>query len=296
MQPEQAKFGGRRSSGAPTSTLQTGRRCLQACKPKVPSGAHIRPSIAIMPRHCRGEGVAAQRQRRRFGLRRLRIGCSSGRRRAVHGSRYRRAVMSYASSVLRLARIPVLVACLGLLLAGCGVNNIPSYDEAAKAKWSDVLNQYQRRADLIPNLVETVKGYAAQERSVLEAVINARARATQVQVQLPPDIVTNPDAFKKFQEAQAQLTGALGRLLAVQEAYPDLKSNQNFLALQSQLEGTENRIAVARGDYIKAVQAYNTEIRTIPGRWWRAVLYPDAEPLQNCTVAEETSKVPEVKF
>ena len=107
--------------------------------------------------------------------------------------------MSYASSVLRLARIPVLVACLGFLLAGCGVNNIPSYDEAAKAKWSDVLNQYQRRADLIPNLVETVKGYAAQERQVLEEVTNARARATQVQVQIPPDIVNNPEAFKRFQ-------------------------------------------------------------------------------------------------
>src|SRR3954453_10389422 len=260
MQPKQAKFGGRRSSGAPTSTLQTGRRCLQACRPKVPSGAHIRPSIAIMPRHCRGEGVAAQRQRRRFGLRRLRIGCSSGRRRAVHGSRYRRAVMSYASSVLRLARIPVLVACLGLLLAGCGVNNIPSYDEAAKAKWSDVLNQYQRRADLIPNLVETVKGYAAQERQVLEAVTNARARATSIQ--LPPDALTDPEAFKRFQDAQAQLSGALGRLIAVSEAYPDLKSNQNFLALQSQLEGTENRIAVARRDYIEAVRNYNTELRT----------------------------------
>src|SRR5262245_57599786 len=119
------------------------------------------------------------------------------------------------SNMLRLARIPVLVVLLGLTPAGCGGHNIPTYYGAAKAKWSDVLNQYQRRADLIPTLVETVKGYAAQEKSVLEAVINARARATQVQVQLPPDIVTNPDAFKKFQEAQAQLTGALGRLLAV---------------------------------------------------------------------------------
>src|SRR5438477_8315426 len=115
-----------------------------------------------------------------------------------------------AESFIRLVRIPITVALLGFLVAGCGVNTIPSYEETAKAKWSDVLNQYQRRADLIPNLVETVKGYAAQEKSVLEAVINARARATQVQVQLPPDIVTNPDAFKKFQEAQSQLSGALG--------------------------------------------------------------------------------------
>src|SRR4249920_2863039 len=120
--------------------------------------------------------------------------------------------MSYASSVLRLARIPVLVAGLGFLLAGCGVNNIPSYDESAKAKWSDVLNQYQRRADLIPNLVETVKGYAAHERQVLEEVTAARARATQTQLTIPADVVTNPEAFKRFQEAQASLSGALSRL------------------------------------------------------------------------------------
>src|SRR6478609_4181943 len=296
MQPKQAKFGGRRSSGAPTSTLQTGRRCLQACRPKVPSGAHIRPSIAIMPRHCRGEGVAAQRQRRRFGLRRLRIGCSSGRRPAVHGSRYRRAVMSYASSVLRLARIPVLVACLGFLLAGCGVNNIPSYDEAAKAKWSDVLNQYQRRADLIPNLVETVKGYAAQERQVLEEVTNARARATQVQLQIPPDVVNNPEAFKRFQEAQAQLTGALGRLLAVSERYPDLKSNQNFLALQSQLEGTENRIAVARRDYIEAVRQYNLSLRTFPTMLWAKTVFSGTRPMAEFQAADDAQKPPAVKF
>jgi LemA protein len=185
-------------------------------------------------------------------------------------------------------------AIAGLALAGCGINTIPTLQERAKASWSEVLNQYQRRADLIPNLVETVKGYAAQESKVLTEVVEARAKATQMQI--PPDILTNPEAFKKFQEVQGQLTGSLARLLAVVENYPDLKSNQNFLALQSQLEGTENRIAIARGDYIKAVQAYNTEIRTIPGRWWRAVLYPDAEPMQNFTVAEETTKVPEVKF
>ena len=182
----------------------------------------------------------------------------------------------------------------GLALAGCGINTIPTLQERAKAAWSEVLNQYQRRADLIPNLVETVKGYAAQESKVLTEVVEARAKATQVT--LPPDILTNPDAFKRFQEAQSELSGALARLLAVVENYPDLKSNQNFLALQSQLEGTENRIAIARRDYISAVKDYNTEIRTIPGRWWRAVLYPDAEPMQNFTVAEETTKVPEVKF
>jgi LemA protein len=200
------------------------------------------------------------------------------------------------SNLWRLARVPVLVACLGLLVAGCGVNNIPTYEESAKAKWSDVLNQYQRRADLIPNLVETVKGYAAQEKSVLEGVINARARATQVTLQIPPDIVTNPDAFKKFQEAQAQLSGALGRLLAVSEAYPDLKSNQNFLALQSQLEGTENRIAVARRDYIEAVRQYNTELRTFPGVLWASTLYRSQKPMETFTVAEDVKKPPAVKF
>jgi LemA protein len=182
----------------------------------------------------------------------------------------------------------------GAMLAGCGINTIPTLQEQAKAAWSEVLNQYQRRADLIPNLVETVKGYASQESKVLLEVTEARAKATQVQI--PPDILTNPDAFQKFQEAQGQLTGALSKLLAITEAYPDLKSNQNFLALQSQLEGTENRIAIARRDYITAVKNYNTEIKTIPGRWWRALLYPDAEAMQNFTVAEDKTKVPEVKF
>jgi LemA protein len=204
--------------------------------------------------------------------------------------------MNSKSSVWRLAGASVVIAALGLLLAGCGVNNIPSYEESAKADWSQVLNQYQRRADLIPNLVETVKGYAAQERQVLEEVTNARARATQVQVQIPPDIVTNPEAFKRFQDAQAQLTGALGRLLAVSERYPDLKSNQNFLTLQSQLEGTENRIAVARRDYIEAVRRYNTELRTFPGVIWASTLYRNNKPMETFTVAEDVTLPPQVKF
>ncbi len=191
------------------------------------------------------------------------------------------------------ARIALALIAL-LTLAGCGINNIPSYEEAAKARWSDVLNQYQRRADLIPNLVETVKGYAAQEKDVLTSVVEARAKATQMQI--PPDVLTNPDAFKAFQDNQAALTGALSRLLAVVEAYPDLKSNQNFLALQSQLEGTENRIAVARRDYIAAVQAYNTELRTIPGRWWRSFMYPEAQPMQNFTVEADKLELPKVDF
>jgi LemA protein len=155
-----------------------------------------------------------------------------------------------------------------------------------------VLNQYQRRADLIPNLVETVSGYAKQEREVLTAVVEARAKATQVQVKLPPDVLTNPDAFKQFQDSQQQLSGNLARLLAVVENYPDLKSNQNFLALQSQLEGTENRISVARRDYIEAVRQYNTELRTIPGRWIAAILYPDAKVKQTFDIPAESQQVP----
>jgi LemA protein len=188
--------------------------------------------------------------------------------------------------------LAVLVLTLGL--AGCGVNDIPTYDEQVKAAWSEVLNQYQRRTDLIPNLVETVRGYAQQERQTLTAVTEARAKATQMQI--PPDILTNPEAFKRFQENQAQLTGALARLLAVSERYPDLKSNQNFLALQSQLEGTENRIAVARRDYIAAVQKYNTTLRTIPGRWIAAILYPDAKVKETFTISEQAQEAPKVKF
>jgi LemA protein len=204
--------------------------------------------------------------------------------------------MTGLSRFFSLARASALVVLLGLTVSGCGINTIPTQEENAKAKWSDVLNQYQRRADLIPNLVETVKGYAAQEKQVLEAVINARARATQTTLQVPPDILTNPEAFKKFQEAQAQLSGALGRLIAVSENYPDLKSNQNYLALQSQLDGTENRIAVARRDYIEAVRAYNTELRTFPGVIWATVLYRNNKPMETFTVADEVTKPPQVKF
>jgi LemA protein len=194
---------------------------------------------------------------------------------------------------MRLQRLIILVA-ISLALAGCGINNIPTYEEQVKASWSDVLNQYQRRADLIPNLVETVKGYAQQEKDVLTSVVEARAKATQMQI--PADIVNNPDAFRRFQENQAQLSTALGRLLAIVEAYPDLKSNQNFLALQSQLEGTENRISVARRDYIEAVRVYNTELRTIPGRWWASILYPDARPAETFTIEDKAMKPPTVDF
>ncbi len=194
----------------------------------------------------------------------------------------------------RSARSLISVFLLAMLVSGCGINNIPTLEEQAKAKWSDVQNQYQRRADLIPNLVETVKGYAKQEKDVLEAVINARARATQIQVNA--NTVTDPDTFKKFQEAQAQLSGALGRLIATVENYPDLKSNQNFLALQSQLEGTENRIAVARRDYIEAVRAYNTELRTFPGIIWAKTVYASHKPMETFTATPESQKPPNVKF
>jgi len=202
-----------------------------------------------------------------------------------------------AASISRFARpfrIAVLVPFLCLLVAGCGFNNIPTYEEQAKAKWSDVLNQYQRRSDLIPNLVETVKGFARQESSVLEAVTAARASATSVKVDA--STITDPEAFKRFQEAQTQLSGSIGRLLAISENYPDLKSNQNFLALQSQLEGTENRIAVARRDYIEAVRVYNTELRTFPGRMWASLFYSSNKPMEEFTVADSVRVAPRVSF
>lgn len=186
----------------------------------------------------------------------------------------------------------IVIACSGL--ASCGINNIPTYEEQAKASWSNVLNQYQRRAELIPNLISTVKGFAAHEKEVFLEVVEARAKATSIQI--PKDILTNPEAFKKFQEIQSQLGSALGRLIAVSESYPDLKSSQNFLTLQTQLEGTENRIAIARRDYIEAVKRYNTEIKTIPGRWWRSLMYPEAEEMERFTVDASKTKVPEVKF
>ena len=184
---------------------------------------------------------------------------------------------------------------LGSVLAGCGINTIPTLDEQAKAAWSKVQNHYQRRADLIPNLVETVKGYAKHEQDTLTAVIEARAKATSIQVDA--NTLDNPEKLKQFQQAQDQLSGALSRLMVVSERYPDLKANQNFLALQSQLEGTENRIAVARRDFILAVQKYNTEIRTFPGRLWHTVMYSNL-PLRETfeATSPDADKAPQVKF
>ncbi|MCQ4263068.1 LemA family protein [Stutzerimonas stutzeri] len=187
------------------------------------------------------------------------------------------------------------VIFLSWLLAGCGVNNIPTYDEQVKAAWSQVENQYQRRADLIPNLVETVKGFARQEQETLTAVVEARAKATSIQVDA--STLDDPQKLQQFQQAQNQLTGALSRLMAVSERYPDLKSNQNFLALQSQLEGTENRIAVARRDFIAAVERYNTEIRTFPGRIWHTLMYSDMPIRENFeATAENAEQAPQVQF
>jgi len=191
-------------------------------------------------------------------------------------------------------RLALSAPFAALLLAGCGVNTIPTAEENAKAKWADVQNQYQRRADLIPNLVATVKGYATHEQSTLTAVVDARAKATQVTVSA--DDISDPDKMKKFQDAQNQLSGALGRLLAVNEAYPQLQADQNFLALQSQLEGTENRIAVARSDYNSAVQAYNTRIRTFPDSITAKVVY-GAKPITPFTAtAPNAEAAPTVKF
>ncbi len=195
---------------------------------------------------------------------------------------------------MTLWRSFVLVMLAGWL-SGCGINNIPTYDEQVKAAWSQVENQYQRRADLIPNLVNTVKGYAAHEQEVLVDVTQARAKVGSIQVD--GNMLDNPEKLQQFEQAQRQLGSALQRLMVVAERYPDLKANQNFLALQSQLEGTENRISVARRDYIAAVQTYNTEIRTFPGRLWHSFLYSDMEVRDTYEATSEgAEEAPAVSF
>lgn len=201
--------------------------------------------------------------------------------------------MSQVRSLPRLV-VPAALLSLVLLLSGCGVNRIPAQKQQVTAAWSQVLNEYQRRTDLIPNLVATVKGAAEHETNVLEAVTNARAKVTQTRI--PADILTNPKAFHEFEKNQATLGGALSRLISVTEAYPDLKANQNYLVLQAQIEGTENRIAVARRDYILAVQQYNTTLNTIPGRWYHSMFYSSYKPVQNFTISEQARKAPKVNF
>ena len=197
------------------------------------------------------------------------------------------------NAISRFGQSFAMVA-VALTLSACGYNTIPTLEEQAKARWSDVQNQYQRRADLIPNLVATVQGYAAQEKSVLTSVIEARAKATQIRVDASD--LTDPAKIKAFHDAQNQLTGALGRLLAVSEKYPDLKSNANFLALQSQLENTENGIAVTRRSYIDAVRAYNTTLRTFPGLIWASTFFRGNKPMAEFTAGEGAQTPPQVKF
>ncbi|MGH6812148.1 MAG: LemA family protein [Methylocella sp.] len=199
-----------------------------------------------------------------------------------------------AARILLHVRAFFVLALLGVSVSGCGYNTIPMLEEQAKAKWGNVQNQYQRRADLIPNLVATVQGYAKQEKDVLTSVVEARAKATSVKIDASQ--LTDPDKVKQFQEAQTQLSGALGRLLAVSENYPDLKSNQNFLALQSQLEGTENRISVARRDYIEAVRAYNTSLKTLPSLVWAATAFRGNKPMAEFAANEAAQAPPQVKF
>jgi LemA protein len=195
--------------------------------------------------------------------------------------------------LLRLRSFAIF-ALIGVSLSACGYNTIPTKEEAAKASWAEVQNQYQRRADLVPNLVSTVQGYAKQEKDVLTAVTEARAKATSIH--LDASDLTDPEKVKQMQDAQNALSGALGRLLAISENYPDLKSNQNFLALQSQLEGTENRIAVARKDYIASVQDYNTELKTFPSILWASTVFRGNKPMVAFTADAESQAAPKVKF
>ena len=198
------------------------------------------------------------------------------------------------SAIVSRLRALAALAIVGFAVSACGYNTIPTQEEDAKAKWAEVQNQYQRRADLIPNLVATVQGYAKQEKDVLTAVTEARAKATAIHIDASQ--LTDPDKIKQLEDAQNALSGALGRLLAVSENYPDLKSNQNFLALQAQLEGTENRIAVARRDYIAAVQAYNTTLRTFPGVIWASTAFRANKPMVEFTATSGAETPPTVKF
>ena len=198
-------------------------------------------------------------------------------------------VMTFKS----FARAAVLVLA-PLMIAGCGVNTIPTKEEAAKAQWAEVQNQYQRRNDLIPNLVATVKGYAAQESSVLIGVSQARANA--MQVKSDASITTDPAAFQRYAAAQQSVSLAMAPLRVLQENYPDLKSNQNFMALQSQLEGTENRVAIARRDYNQSVQDFNTTLRTFPQVLFAKTMYASSKPMQLFSAAPAAQNAPTVSF
>jgi LemA protein len=186
----------------------------------------------------------------------------------------------------------VVIAFIVLIVSN--INNVPKLDENVNAAWSQVQNQYKRRADLIPNLVSTVKGYAEHEKSTLTEVTQARANVGKIS--LTPEMLSNPQLFQQFQAAQNSLSSALSKLMLVVERYPQLKANQNFLALQSQLEGTENRISVARRDYIEAVKLYNLELRTFPGKIVAAIVYPEAQVKQTFSASPQEQETPKVKF
>ncbi len=195
---------------------------------------------------------------------------------------------------LRWLRLLFTLTLCGALLSGCGYNQFQTKDEATKAAWGEVVNQYQRRADLIPNLVNTVKGYASHEQATLEGVTRARAAATSVQI--TPDVLNDPAAFQKFQQAQGQLTGALSRLMAVSEKYPDLKADTSFRDLQSQLEGTENRITVARQRYIVTVQDYNVQVRSFPANLTAMMFGYKTKPSFTVDNEKAISTAPAVDF
>ena len=194
----------------------------------------------------------------------------------------------------RRGLIALAALAVSASLAGCGVNAIPTKEEAAKASWANVQAAYQRRSDLIPNLVSTVQAYAKQERGVLDEVTQARASATHVSVDA--STITDPAKFQQFQQAQDKLSGVLGRFTAIQERYPDLKSNGNFMALQSELEGTENRINIARRDYNAAVQDYNVPLHTFPGVLWASTVYHNEKAMQLFAASAEAQDAPKVNF
>lgn len=196
--------------------------------------------------------------------------------------------------LLRWTRLLGSALLAGALLSGCGYNDFQTKDEATKAAWSEVVNQYQRRADLIPNLVNTVKGYASHESATLEAVTRARSQATSFQI--TPEVLNNPEAFQKFQQVQGELSGALSRLMMVSEKYPDLKADASFRDLQSQLEGTENRITVARQRYIASVQDYNVTVRQFPKNLTAMVFGYDVKPSFTVENEKAISTAPAVDF
>ncbi len=199
------------------------------------------------------------------------------------------------ATIFRAFAVLILVSLVGVVVMfAMHINSVPSLDEEVKAQWSQIQNQYKRRADLVPNLINTVKAYAAHENETFNQVTRARVQAGKMTID--KKLLNNPEAMKKYIEVQRQLSSSLGRLMAVAEGYPELKADKNFLALQSQLEGTENRIATARRDYIMATKAYNKELRTIPGIFVARILYPDAKVYETFRVSESEQQVPQATF